>query len=432
MKSLDVVGSAVANTFRSKTRTILTVVAIFIGAFTLTITTGLGTGINRYIDQTMAQIGASDVMTVAHEAEEPADSGPREYDPTAIAAPEPGAGVPITGATVQPIIDDDLDAIAEIDGVLSVEPVRALDVDYVEAESGTRYEIGVGAFLPGMQVALAAGEQPDTGAGDAQVAIPADFVEPLGFDSDQDAIGSEVVFGLADATGADRTVTATVVGVSEAGLAGSSATATPNTALTDELYAAQQAGAPAEAPAATAAVRFDPALGDEATQALRDDLADAGFASTTVEDQIGAFKAVIDGIVLVLNAFAVIALFAAGFGIVNTLLMSVQERTREIGLMKAMGMGSGRVFGLFSSEATFIGFLGSALGVVLGMAAGTAVGTVVGTTLLADLPGLTLIAFDPAAVAGIVLLVMAIAFLAGTIPAARAARQDPISSLRYE
>ena len=75
--------------------------------------------------------------------------------------------------------------------------------------------------------------------------------------------------------------------------------------------------------------------------ALQDRLTDAGYDSTTVEEQLGSFKAVIDGIVLVLNAFAVIALLAASFGIVNTLLMSVQERTREIGLMKAMGMGSG-------------------------------------------------------------------------------------------
>lgn len=48
----------------------------------------------------------------------------------------------------------------------------------------------------------------------------------------------------------------------------------------------------------------------------------AGYTSTTVADQLGTFKSVIDAIVLVLNAFAIIALLAAGFGIVNTLLSS--------------------------------------------------------------------------------------------------------------
>ena len=140
----------------------------------------------------------------------------------------------------------------------------------------------------------------------------------------------------------------------------------------------------------------------------------------------------IDGIVLVLNAFAVIALLAASFGIVNTLLMSVQERTREIGLMKAMGMGSGRVFALFSLEAAFIGFLGSAIGAGLAIGVGSVVSASLAGSLLSGLPGLTLIAFDPAAIALIVVVVMAVAFVAGTLPAARAAKADPVASLRYE
>lgn len=139
----------------------------------------------------------------------------------------------------------------------------------------------------------------------------------------------------------------------------------------------------------------------------------------------------IDAIVLVLNGFAVIALVAAGIGIVNTLFMAVQERTREVGLMKAMGLSSARVFSLFSIEAVVIGLVGSALGVLAAIGIGQVVGGISGD-LLANLPGLTLIAFEPVTVAAVVLGVMAIAFLAGTLPALRAARQDPISSLRYE
>ncbi len=81
-----------------------------------------------------------------------------------------------------------------------------------------------------------------------------------------------------------------------------------------------------------------------------------------------------------LNAFAVIALIAAGFGIINTLLMSVQERTREIGLMKAMGMGGGKVYTLFSLEAVFIGFLGSAIGAGVAIALGTGISNVLAGT----------------------------------------------------
>ena len=433
MRTGDVIASAISNTFRSKTRTILTILAIFIGAFTLTITTGLGTGINRYIDETVAEIGADDVMTVTHAPAQDAGDGPQEYVPDQVTQQATGPG-PQAGQATDPITTSDLDEIAAIDGVRSVEPVKRIDVDFVQHADGTRYAIDVGSFIPGMQVQLAAGEQPDAASDALQVAIPVDYVEPLGFDDDAAAIGQEVVFGLTDGDGEARTITATIVGVSEAGLGGAGASASPNTALTDALYAAQEVGAPAGQAESyrSATVRFDPDATPEQVQALQASLTDAGFQSTTLDDTLGTFKSVIDGIVLVLNAFAIIALLAASFGIVNTLFMSVQERTREIGLMKAMGMGSGKIFGLFSSEATYIGLLGSLVGIGIGMLAGTAVGAALSSTLLADLPGLTLIAFDPVSILTIVVLVMGIAFVAGSLPAARAARLNPIDSLRYE
>jgi putative ABC transport system permease protein len=277
------------------------------------------------------------------------------------------------------------------------------------------------------------GTQPDYNADDYEVALPESFVDPLGFSANSDAVGETITLGLTDATGARSTIDATVVGVTEPGLVGGSSLSA-NDSLTRALYSAQSVGL-SEASRdsyASATVRFDDTMPPESLTELRNRLTDAGYDSTTVEDQIGSFKSVIDAIVLVLNGFAVIALIVAGFGIVNTLLMSVQERTREIGLMKAMGMGGGRVFGLFSLEAVFIGFLGSAIGVGAGMIAGSGINAALAGSLLADLPGLTLVAFDPLAVGAIVLTVMAIAFLAGTIPALRAAKADPIESLRYE
>ena len=75
MKAVDIVGTAIRNAFRSRPRTSLTVLAIFIGAFTLSLTNGLGTGINQYIDDTVAAIGADDVMTVTKVAENATDAG---------------------------------------------------------------------------------------------------------------------------------------------------------------------------------------------------------------------------------------------------------------------------------------------------------------------------------------------------------------------
>ena len=434
MRTGDLIGSAIANTFRSKTRTILTILAIFVGAFTLTLTSGLGTGINAYIDDTVASIGAADVMTVSKTPEGATGvvaSDPVKYNPDAIASGQPGP----PGQTVVALNPDDLETLAGIDGVLDVEATRTITPDYIQAGDGDKFVIGVGSLVAGQSVPLVTGADPDDGAAEPQVVIPVAFVEPLGWADSDAAIGQTVSLAITDAERTQHVIDATVVGVAEEGLASpSGASVLPNQALSDALFDAQNIGIPSDEVQryAQASIRFDPDASKDEISALKDRLLDAGYTGRTVADQLGAFKTVIDGIVLVLNAFAVIALLAASFGIVNTLFMSVQERTREIGLMKAMGMGNGRVFSLFSLEAAFIGFLGSAIGVVIAMLAGSALSSALSGSLLADLPGLTLIAFDPVSIIGIILVVMLIAFLAGTLPAARAARADPVDSLRYE
>ncbi|PUB20301.1 putative ABC transport system permease protein [Promicromonospora sp. AC04] len=427
MKTVDIVTTAFRNAFRSRLRTSLTVLAIFIGAFTLSLTNGLGTGINQYIDDTVASVGVDDVMTVTKASEtEPTDGGPVEYDPNQIAAEGP------PGTTATALTDDDIDTIAGIDGVQSIEPVKNITTDYVQYDDGDKYQLAVSQFVPGMKVELAAGQQVDLDAADPELVLPESYLEPLDLGTAGDAVGQTVVLAVTDGTGTQVTTEATVVGVAEPGVISMSG-AIPNDTLTNKLYDLQTTGAPeAEATRyAQASVTFDAAAGDEATQALKDRLEDAGYTASTLEDQLGTITSVIDAIVLVLNGFAVIALIAAGIGIVNTLFMAVQERTREVGLMKAMGLSSGRVFSLFSIEAVVIGLVGSALGVLAAIGVGQLVGGISGD-LLANLPGLTLIAFEPVTVAAVVLGVMAIAFLAGTLPALRAARQDPISSLRYE
>ncbi|QIM15646.1 ABC transporter permease [Leucobacter insecticola] len=459
MNTLDIIRSAAANTFRSKARAILTILAIFTGAFTLTLTSGLGTGVNNYITDTVSGAGAADAMTVSKSGDDPGvglpgagSSGPREYDPNAISAGgAAGAGTPSapgapSAGTVSALDSADIDALAEIGGVRKVEANRTISLDYIQVDTeATKYVASVGSLIPGQTVVMAAGVEPGavrTDDADApgtastlQLALPVDYVDALGFANDDAALGQPVVLAITDAERTQHVLEATVVGVAEDPLVSPTGPSLlVNDALSDALFTAQQTGlTPEQADRyASATVWFDPAATPAEIDALKSRLGDAGYTGTTLKDQLGTVTAVTDGIVLVLNAFAIIALLAAAFGIVNTLYMSVQERTREIGLMKAMGMGSGRVFSLFSLEAAFLGFLGSALGALVAMVVGIGVSASLATTLLADLSGLTLIAFDPASIITVIVLVMGIAFLAGTLPAVRAAKADPVESLRYE
>jgi putative ABC transport system permease protein len=437
MKFSSLASQSAKNALRSKSRTALTVIAIFIGAFTLTITSGIGIGINRYIDSTIASIGADDILTVTKlsTSTEPVTDGPQEYDPTQTQAESLRPGPGNDFVVVEAMTEKDFDELASVAGVVSVEPVKNVSVNYIEGTSGTPYVVNLGAFFPGMQLNLAEGRQLDDASADYEIAIAESFLESLGFSSASDALGETVTLGYSDSKGVDQTISAEVVGVTQPGFGPGADNSVPNVALKDALYADQISADidTDELTYSTATVKFDVEnMTDEDVVALQAELESAGYSSTSTADQLGTFTSVIDVIILVLNAFALIALTAAGFGIVNTLFMSVQERTREIGLMKAMGLASSKVFALFSLEAVVIGLMGSALGVGLGMLVGTTASNVLSENLFSDLAGLQLVAFDLTSVLTVVAVVVAIAFLAGAFPAIKAARKDPIESLRYE
>ncbi|GGH95608.1 ABC transporter permease [Arthrobacter liuii] len=428
MKPLETVTTAIANSFRSKLRTTLTILAIFVGAFTLTITNGLGTGISNYIDSQVAAVGPSNAFTVTKtDASTSPGSGPQKYDPnTRVLA---AGGRP--GSTQVALNQSDLDTLAAIPGITGVNPVSRLSPAYVQWNSQEKYQLSISP-LAGAQPQLAAGAPLDDAGSEPQIVLPSSYITPLGLPGNDQAIGQDVTIGIQDAAGTMHTITARISGVEDNALLGSGG-AFANKALTAALTDAQSTGAPAATKntwtAATAT--FTPSTKAQIND-IKSRLTAAGYTAQTLEDRIGTVKTVINGIIGVLDAFAIIALVAAGFGIVNTLLMSVQERTREIGLMKAMGMGSGSVFALFSTEAAFIGLLGSLIGSAAAIGLGTAISGVLARGPLSDLAGLQILSFAPGSVAGVILLVMIIAFLAGTLPAWRAARQNPIDSLRYE
>ncbi|MEX5295685.1 ABC transporter permease [Kocuria sp. CPCC 205268] len=425
MRWHDLIGSAVASTLRGRIRTVLTVVAVIIGAFALTLTSGMGVGVNRYIDETVAAFGDTDALYVQKSQpllELSAGSGPRVYDPdsTQIAT---GFGVSFVGLS-----EEDVLIIEDTAGVAQVQPVYNVVPTYLNAE-GAKYQLTLGIPVDGEGLRMVAGSIATEGAD--EIAIPDSWVADLGFASPAAAVGATVEVVMTDLAGAERAFAATVSGVTQASLAGVAMNPIPSTSFNERLYAYQVSGGPEEVAASyimARAIMENPAQ----APAVQERLEEAGMIGSTVEDQLGMFRTVINAVVWILNACAVIALLAAGLGIVNTLLMSVQERTREIGLMKAMGMGGPRVFGLFSLESVFIGLLGAVLGAAAGVATGTWLTRVLAEGFLAGLPGLSLFAFHAPKIALIVVAVLGIAFVAGTIPAVRAAGKDPITALRHE
>ena len=140
----------------------------------------------------------------------------------------------------------------------------------------------------------------------------------------------------------------------------------------------------------------------------------------TQDAVLSAFSSILGALTMALAGIAAISLAVAGIGIMNVMLVSVSERTREVGLLKAVGAGRGQILLAFLAEAILISSAGGLLGLLLGWVA-----TRVLVAVYPDLP-----ASPPVwAVLAALALSVAVGALFGVLPARRATRLDPVAAL---
>jgi putative ABC transport system permease protein len=162
-----------------------------------------------------------------------------------------------------------------------------------------------------------------------------------------------------------------------------------------------------------------------------------GFGTYSALKWYGAAKREVTLIAGGLNLFALIGLFVASVGITNTLVTSVVERTREIGILKAVGATRGQVTGLFLAEGAAIGLTGGLFGLAAAIAIsypadGYVRGLIQGQMNGEEMKTTTIFEFPWWLTAGAVVFAVLVTTLAALYPARRAARIDPILALKYE
>lgn len=434
MRLTDIIKRANHNLWRNRSRTILTTLAITVGSLTIMLTVGINAGVNGYIDKQVESTGGNDIIEVM-----PKGIADRMSSMMTLGATEVQEYRSNQGQSQQvSLTNRDLAGIKRLKGVKLAKLSDLLYPSYItrDRDEAKKYKLTVGPLAASsIKLDLAAGRSVRIDGSEAEAILPDRYLEPLGFSSAKQAIGQVVRVGVPHRLGGQiDEVKIRIAGVQNQSIVGFGRVFL-NDAAGRLIRSAYLTGMPEALQSQHGLIIIQVKPGYESKEKLaqiKQELTNMGYSSISEDDYISSTKLFFNAITVILTIFGVIALITASIGIVNTLLMSVQERTREIGLMKAMGLSSGRIFALFSLEAVSLGFWGGMMAAGLAVVIKQTVNPWAGRNFLSGLPGFNLIELNPLYVGAIVAIVMVVAFLAGTLPAKRATKQDPIQALRYE
>jgi putative ABC transport system permease protein len=419
----DLLRTAFGNLGRHPVRTVLSAVGVTVGILTIVTMVSLGVGVHKEILQQFNNAGLETINV------HPVTDERSAYTPFA----EPGRTVLITPALVEQIRDRD-DVVEARPRVYVPDGAKV----YLElGEDSLNVRVYVGDSTWGMSdpftapPELVAGRELDEGT-QGEMILSRDALEALGYDQQsdwEDVIGRDVRLVLQAPRGDTSRFPFTVVGVQ------------------DNSYWGANVGV-ADALALKAWWYNDPdILEHEGYDVLRikaSSLNDAVEIVGQLEErgfEVESLRMLLDNInramVVVqtmLGSIGTLALLVASLGIANTMVMAVYERTREIGILKAIGASPGDIRALFVTESASIGLVGGVAGTVLGWLLGFGMNGLI----------LAILRWQEIQVRGTFfvvtgwLVVLALAFaslvglLSGLYPAARAARLDPVEALRYE
>ena len=171
----------------------------------------------------------------------------------------------------------------------------------------------------------------------------------------------------------------------------------------------------------------------ELVKEVEDSIKPMGFATFSLLDATNNLRQVFAVFDLLMGIFGSLALIVASLGIINTLVMAILERRREIGVLKALGAADADIRKLFFVEAGVMGLFGGFLGVLIGALIGFGMNFATNVYLRRQaLPPLTVSSIPWWMVAAAIAFSIAVSLAAGLYPASRAARLNPVEALRYE
>ena len=455
----DTVGLALRNLGQAKLRTSLTMLGVSIGIASLAGMVSLGVGLEDQLVGRFTKSGMFDAVTVMSGADRPGGlvavgRGRGGFGRRGFGGGRP-ATAPAAETPMKDVTDETLKELAALPGVRDVYPNLRVPVG---VKYGSESEFALAAGIPMTVKGEGAFQSVPYGrffASDSESAcmLSLDFAKRINEADPKSLIGQSLTLSYASAgasgvsggpPGVQRSdMPCTIVGIVEretgplGGAGGVQGLMIP-LAKAKEMFVNSAASAQAllRDPTQTArryqsaTVRVNSA---QQTQDVEDQIKKIGFSAFSLNDALQGAKRGFLVLDIVLSLIGSIALAVSALGIMNTMVMSILERTREIGIMKAIGGSDGDIRRIFLIEASAIGFFGGVAGVALGWLVGRVIN--IGANIYIQNQGGTpgnLFSLPFWLTGGAIGFSIAISLLAGSYPAARAAKLDPIQALRHD
>ena len=390
---------AVQNILSSKMRTFLTMLGIIIGVCAVIVIVGLGNGMQGYIEDSFADMG-TDSLTVVIAGR--------------------GSSRTVSEEEMYQVVEDNSETFKQISPAVSMTGSVKIGSDTLTATSVTG--VSEDYFeMQGYEVAQGRGLQYTDMTGRKKVCVVGQYLNLYYYNGD--AVGQTLKVGG---------TTFTIVGVLAA-----ESDELEEGGTDDCVYVPYSTAARLSFTGTISSYTItvqDTDTISEAKSFLEQELYaifedDDAYTVTSMAEMVEQMNSMVNMVIYILAGIAAISLVVGGIGIMNIMLVSVTERTREIGIRKALGAREGAILRQFVIEAATTSALGGILGILLGFGLSAAATTVI-ANVIPDTP----ITVSPSAAAVVIAFGVSagIGIVFGYLPAKKAAALNPIDALRYD